>query len=389
MNDVNIILKNKYDIKLLPYYIYFLIDKNSIVYVGQSRNIHTRIKNHKKDKKFDSYFYVKSHDKSEIDKLEKYYINRFKPYYNDSLINSYINISNQKINQLFQNGKEFLIKNKKIEYKSDFSNTNKSKLINDFIISKNIRENSKNNYRKGLKQFFLWVQDHGVMEPQRADILKYKQDLIQRQLSAYTVNFYLGTIYRFFEWLEVNEVFPNITKKIENVKKPKKNCRNSLFEDQAIKLLDSVDTSSLIGKRNYAMITLMLFTGLRVCEVQRANIEDIHNTNGQTILYVQGKGHDSKDDFVVLDSFVVSAVNNYLTARKYVKNGDSLFCGHGNRNRSRLTTIVISKTVKKYLRAIGLNNPKLSADSLRLFKFNISKYNITKKLQRKIKKLKE
>ena len=60
--------------------VYFLIDGDEVVYVGQSLNIFSRINNHK-DKKFDRYAYVNC-DPNVMDRLESLYIHFLKPKLN-------------------------------------------------------------------------------------------------------------------------------------------------------------------------------------------------------------------------------------------------------------------------------------------------------------------
>ena len=56
----------------------------------------------------------------------------------------------------------------------------------------------------------------------------------------------------------------------------------------------------LIALRDFAMLNLMLRTGLRTIEVSRADIKDITRKKGRRILKVWGKGHSEKDDFVAV-----------------------------------------------------------------------------------------
>lgn len=61
--------------------IYFLLDNNEIVYVGQSVNVYQRIHQHR-DKKFNRIFVLKTDN---LD-LESYYINKLKPKYNSIIL---------------------------------------------------------------------------------------------------------------------------------------------------------------------------------------------------------------------------------------------------------------------------------------------------------------
>ena len=78
---------NKHQIKF-NYYVYCLIHKNKIVYIGQTTNVVGRIKQHIKEntKEFDSWNVVKKLpygvDADELLKYEKYYIKLFSAKYN-------------------------------------------------------------------------------------------------------------------------------------------------------------------------------------------------------------------------------------------------------------------------------------------------------------------
>ena len=63
--------------------VYFLINKNKIVYVGMTSNIFLRLSDHRliTEKIFDSYSFLVV-PRKDIRKIEKYFIDKFKPKYN-------------------------------------------------------------------------------------------------------------------------------------------------------------------------------------------------------------------------------------------------------------------------------------------------------------------
>ena len=94
-NDI-ISRKKPYDIFKNPT-VYFLIDNDVIVYVGFSNCINRRLSSHVNDKIFDSYFSIKfDTEKLALDN-EKYYIEKFKPKYNNQHNSDFIN---KKINPI-------------------------------------------------------------------------------------------------------------------------------------------------------------------------------------------------------------------------------------------------------------------------------------------------
>ena len=58
--------------------VYFLIDRGEVVYVGQSVNVFSRMREHSKSKKFDSYVYINC-SKGDLDILESLYIHVLRP----------------------------------------------------------------------------------------------------------------------------------------------------------------------------------------------------------------------------------------------------------------------------------------------------------------------
>lgn len=65
--------------------VYFLLDKNIIVYVGKSIDPKSRIEIHKGNKKFDGYYILNCSSEEEMNNLEGFYIFKYTPKYNKSL----------------------------------------------------------------------------------------------------------------------------------------------------------------------------------------------------------------------------------------------------------------------------------------------------------------
>jgi integrase/recombinase XerC/integrase/recombinase XerD len=120
--------------------------------------------------------------------------------------------------------------------------------------------------------------------------------------------------------------------------------------------------------RDYALINLLIRTGLRTIEVARSNLSDIRQKGGESVLWIQGKGRDTKDEFVVLTKGTKEPIEKYLSSRaKNTKRDRSpIFISHSSRNfGSKLTTRSVSRIVKKRLVAVGIDNSRLTAHSLR------------------------
>lgn len=235
--------------------------------------------------------------------------------------------------------------------------------VEAFLSECDIRANSKNVYRRGLLYFFRWVENTGrtISELTRADIIVFKDSLLATH-SNLSVAGYLVTLRRFYEWCEGNKLYPNIAKGIKSPKRKNAYLKEHLRENQIHQLLQHFEGNP----RDYAIVNLLLRTGLRCVEVVRANIDDITYKGGQRILRVWGKGRDERDNFVVLTDKAYTPIKAYLETRGITTLKEPLFVSTSNRNQNgRLTTRTISKICKEGFRAIGIDAHEYTAHSLR------------------------
>lgn len=249
------------------------------------------------------------------------------------------------------------------------------------------KDTTRATYRKALDCFSRWMEDRqkSLLELSREDIIAYKDSLLDSNKSAMTVNLYLSTIRGFFKWAEGESLCRNVANGVGSVRTNKETFRKMHLEnEQGIQLLNEAylpkrvrgvnegvtrklnSNEEQIAIRDYAMLNLMLRTGLRTIEVSRADVGDITKKKGRRILKVWGKGHSEKDDFVVLTDESYLPIKEYLLCRKGALPAEPLFIGEGLGHKgNRLSTRTIQNICKGYLRAIGLDGHEYSAHSLR------------------------
>lgn len=241
-------------------------------------------------------------------------------------------------------------------------------LIATFVASQDVKESSRKLYTRTLTQFFKWVEETGrvMANMAREDILDYKDSLTDEALSALTIGSYIVSVRKFYEWTEANKLYPNIAKGVKTPPRKQAFKKQHLTDSKSSELLAHFEEMSL---RDFAIVNLILRTGLRTIEVVRADIADITFRGERRILKVWGKGKlksDKESDFVVLSDKVYQPIANYLATRKGAKSGEPLFVSNSRQNKGeRLTTRTISHLCKEGLRAIGLDGKEFTAHSLR------------------------
>ena len=238
-------------------------------------------------------------------------------------------------------------------------------LLAAFLDSQDIRQTSRDTYYWGMVQYFRWIQSSGrvmkTMTP--ADVMSFKSYLVKQKLSALTVGSYLTSVRRFYAWTENTMLYPNIARSVRPPRGKKGFKKMHLNESEASALLSYLKAKSL---RDYAIVNLILRTGLRTIEVIRADIGDIKHKRGRRILKVWGKGFDDKENFVILGDATWNPIQEYLNSRGRTKKDEPLFITDGKGHRgARMSTRSVQYVCKEAMKAIGLEGHEYSAHSLR------------------------
>ncbi len=189
-------------------------------------------------------------------------------------------------------------------------------------------------YRKALRYFFAWwgaEDEHGGQQQAfNASLLRRYADLLlsrqcvggRKVLEPRTINAYLATLRAFCRWLqETGRSQTNPMKDIRNIRIGKGFVRDSLAEDEVVRLLGTFDRSVTDPRqrervlRDYAMTVLWVATGLRSIELARAQRRHLTTKDGTILLLVHGKGRDAAElnAPVVLEPWVLVPLNDYLS----------------------------------------------------------------------------
>lgn len=241
-------------------------------------------------------------------------------------------------------------------------------LINEFISECDVRPNSKKTYRKGVINYFRWLVENKIEldSVTRKEVLQYKEWLRSDpdKISSSTGNTYLMGVKKFYTWAEGRKKYPNIAGDVKVESGEKKFEKMPLSEEETMQLIKYLIEKG--NKRDIAMVIFMIGTATRTIEVSRANFGDIDYLRGKRIFKVHGKGRSDKKDIIILTDVVFNSLKEYWKERGELKSSDPIFISDSNANRgTRISTQTISKLVKGFLVAIGINSHSYTAHSLR------------------------
>lgn len=241
-----------------------------------------------------------------------------------------------------------------------------NEIISDWLSECDILPATKQDYQRKIALWFRWLsaRDVDTRSPERRHVLLYKQQLQVDGKSVYTVNSLVTILKLFYGFCERRGYYDNIAAGIKSSKRHTEYSKLPLTAEQAFELLESIDTNTMVGRRDRLMISLMLFNGLRTCEVERIDIGDFSTREGEPILSIQRKGRTDKNEIVVLHPNTVTWLEEYISDRDFDEH-TPLFISHKARCDNRLVRQTIGRIVKQRLARMGISNTKISAHSLR------------------------
>lgn len=238
-------------------------------------------------------------------------------------------------------------------------------LESQFIAYLDAKPKTVQTYTRAIRQFFKWMQDNGIGRPTFEDVKTYREELMRTHKPT-TVQAYIFTVRRFFEWTESAGLYPNVAGKIKGARIDREHKKDYLTSEQVKAVLQGIDRSTLQGKRNYAIVALMITGGLRDIEVSRAKVEDLRTAGNNTVLFLQGKGHDEKTDYVIIPEQTERAIREYLRERGKTNPTDPLFTSLSNNSTGKpMTTRSISEVAKQSMIQAGYDSERLTAHSMR------------------------
>jgi site-specific recombinase XerD len=139
--------------------------------------------------------------------------------------------------------------------------------------------NTRVAYLRAATRFFEWVEDKRLRLDQlrTLHVAAYIEGLT-REVSAPTVKQNLAAVRMLFDYLVVGQVVEmNPAAAVRGPSHSAKKGKTPVLDaDEARRLLDSIDTSSVVGLRDRAVIGLMIYTFARVGALVAMNVEDYY-----------------------------------------------------------------------------------------------------------------
>jgi integrase/recombinase XerC len=223
-------------------------------------------------------------------------------------------------------------------------------------------------YSHDLEEFVLFIsQGYFSTKNQKGTV-----SLMADQVNSLMIRGYLGFLYKknnkkvtisrklsavrsFFRFLVKHGVI--LDNPLDRILTPKQKKTIPVYlpVDDIFRLLDSIRTDTLTGKRNRAIFETLYSSGIRVSELEGLNVFDVDYK--KYLIRVMGKGN--KERIVPIGKKAVTAVMDY---RKRLKSETGIGEDENtplflNKNHGRLTSRSIARILEKTAKECGLLIP--------------------------------
>ena len=180
----------------------------------------------------------------------------------------------------------------------------------EFFTAQIRNPNTRRAYARAASRFNAWCAEHVLQDLQAIEpvhVAAYIEGL-QSQMTAPSVKLQLAALRVLFDWLVVGQVIP--VNPASSVRGPRHSVKKGktpvLAADEARTLLDAIDTSTITGLRDRALIGLMVYTFARVGAVIKMQVDDVYVQGRRTWVRLHEKGgkehempcHHNLDDYL-------------------------------------------------------------------------------------------
>ena len=233
-----------------------------------------------------------------------------------------------------------------------------------------LAEATRRGYAADLGRFRAWIEDSrgegvALRRINAVDLANYRQHLIRSEkLRSASVNRKVQALKKFFGWAAHKKLIAaNPASALQFLRRQKRTQPKGLRSEEVSALLRAAgQTGHGLARRNYALLQLLLQTGLRVGEVSRLAIADCEINDRSGMVRVRaGKG--GKEREVPLNASARRAISLYLKTRAGYTSEEPLFLSERGGQAMSLRTV--QATVQELARRAKITRIPVSAHTCR------------------------
>lgn len=232
--------------------------------------------------------------------------------------------------------------------------------IDQFILylatERGLSDNYQLSTRRSLESFETWAQEeYRITDPGNVTIehlTEYLSDRKRTGLAASSLRLEVIALKIFYRFLAARGVVSADVAEQLDSPRLERYLPETLNEPAVLQLLESIDVTKPLGRRDRAILELLYASGLRVSELTNARLEALHIK--EKVIRVTGKGNKTR--LVPVGLAACDAIQIYLDHERPLlvnrKTSSHIFL---SKRGGKLTTQRIWQIVKERARMAGLD----------------------------------
>lgn len=244
----------------------------------------------------------------------------------------------------------------------------------DFLVAeKGLTQNTVISYKFDVEQFLEFVtciHKKTLKDVTYFDVLSFfEKSVMERELESSSQLRKISVLFNFYEFLKNNHGF--FYNPLTELERPSKNEKLPIFleEEEMKKLLSAAKRDrSRIGIRNYAVLTLLYSSGMRISECLCIKLPDIliKSKSGYKIkeeIIIMGKG--GRERMIFINQISREAIIEYLEIRKFFSKTETEYLFNADGVDGRLSRQNFFYHLKKMAYFAKVDYEKLSPHKIR------------------------
>jgi integrase/recombinase XerC len=228
------------------------------------------------------------------------------------------------------------------------------------LVTVEMSKKTKDNYEHYLQLFFgWWFENHSGTDPKTASPTDAMTWLNTHPLWVSSTRYAAGAaIKKFYKW-EYGDGHQMLVLKIKRVDP---GPQRTLDQDELLDVLASIDTTTTVGIRDLAILSIMVDTGIRASEVCNLELDNLNFDKRKFIVTVKG-GYKAEKNFF---DYSAICLQNWLFVRNQcaVKGTKEVFVSVGEKKPgTKMTVSGLRYLSEKMSKLSGIS--KFSPHSLR------------------------
>jgi site-specific recombinase XerD len=234
--------------------------------------------------------------------------------------------------------------------------------VTDLVVNSVHSEHSRRAYRRALEDFIAWYRSQPGRPPlSKALVHEYRVALTEAKLAPSTINVQLSAIRKLAAEAADNRLLDADLAagiaKVRGVKNEGVRAGNWLTREQARELLLAPDISTLKGKRDRAILAVLLGCGLRRSELVRLEVGQVEQRENRWVI-VDFRGKGGRKRTVPVPAWVKNAIDVWRAAAQITEGRIFRSIPKGGKGvlTKTLAEVGVWWLVKEYAEGIGLKN---------------------------------